>query len=95
MNTPTDKKGYPIQEGDLLRSFHFRGGRNRRNYYLYHVAKIISGDLTAVPYDELVTGKDDGGRINFRIFPMYSGHFEIIAGGDHVTLFDERKKVKP
>jgi hypothetical protein len=54
-----DVKGFPIERGDLLRTFHFKDGR--RNTWLYHVACIRpDGHLEAVPVRCLATGDRDG-----------------------------------
>ena len=44
-----DKRGVPIYPGDLLKTFHFRGARWRKNYYLYHVAVKDDGYMKMYP----------------------------------------------
>lgn len=58
-----DKNGVPIEEGDLLRTEHFRGPR-RKMYYLYHgvVRNEKHGVLEMVPIQELCGLKPQGGR---------------------------------
>lgn len=35
-----DKNGYPIQPGDLLKSFHYTDRKTRRKLYLYHTVTL-------------------------------------------------------
>lgn len=50
--TAFDCGGFPIEPGDLLRTFHFRDRfRHGRINYLYHVATIRDGYLWAIPVE--------------------------------------------
>jgi hypothetical protein len=73
-----DSNGYPIYPGDLLRSYHFRGKRNK-TYYLYHVAVFVNGYMEFVPTSHLQPEEvKDGGR--GMLGQNYEGHFTIING---------------
>jgi len=89
-----DKHGIPIYPGDLLKTFHYRGRRRKRNY-LYHVAVMDTeaGGMRMIPTKWLEPSKPhDGGS------PLLSddlaGDAEIIAGGKvgEWVCFDERPR---
>lgn len=100
MNGPGDmhdKNGRPIYQGDLLRTFHFRGKR-RKAYWLYHVV-VISGDhLDMVPTCHLEptekARRNGGGRC--RLEPERAAEAEIIDGygGPDRLHFAARPKTK-
>lgn len=89
-----DKFGREIMQGDLVRSFHFRG-RRHRIHYLYHVAMIRKSDLYLVPVSEAAGLKPDGGVILARY--AESSGCEIIHGNgpDGNQWWYERPKEKP
>lgn len=56
-----DIKGYPLYPGDLVRTYHFTGRRNKI-YYLYHVAVEDQHGLRMLPVGWLsASDKRDGG----------------------------------
>jgi hypothetical protein len=91
-----DKKGIPIQVGDLLKVDHFKCGR--RNVFMYHVAQ------------KEFTAPHDGSRyLRVRAWDVTDSHhmirgeqrlIEVIDGNTHrdnngvLRCFWERKKVK-
>lgn len=88
---PYDKRGYPIHEGDLLRSYHFTGAGSR-NRYLYHTAVMRNGRMHAVPTSHLVESKVSGGG-DCIITPSLMHEVEIIFADEH-TPYYQRSKLK-
>jgi hypothetical protein len=90
-----DKHGVPIYPGDLIRSFHFRGGPRRRIYYLYHTAAYVDGAMRMVPTMFLEpTKRNRGGECLMSQGLMDEA--EVIMGsgpGDCLDCFD-RPRVK-
>lgn len=83
---PTDKNGYPIKHGDLLKSYHFRGGPHRRKYYLYHVVKRVGDRLFGIPYADLIRPHDGG---TWNVTEESAKDCEIVQNIG-TELFDER-----
>ena len=54
-----DKKGTPIQEGDLIKSLHFVGARNKK-YFMYHYIQRKNDTLWAMHIDFLGRGEEGG-----------------------------------
>lgn len=73
-----DMHGRKIEEGDLLRSPHFRGPR-RKMFYLYHVAVVRDGRMWMVPTSHLAgeSFKKGGGACPLSCL---DGAVEIIDG---------------
>ena len=93
-----DRNGIPIYPGDLLRTFHFRGGPHGRNYYLYHVVvmDVEAGGLRMVPAEYLDPGNSrDGG--NPLLTDDLAADAEVIAGCHQglALSFDERPRRTP
>lgn len=92
-----DRKGYPIHEGDLLKSFHFIGARRKR-YWLYHV--VVRDEqydcLVMVPTQWLAgKGFQTGGRC--WLSQDLADDAEIISGhgpGDCLS-YEDRPRRKP
>lgn len=55
-----DKRGIPIQEGDMIKTFHFRGRGRFRNNYLYHKVTKRDGFWFGLhyPFDKPGSGYD-------------------------------------
>lgn len=89
-----DKKGVPIYPGDLLRSHHFYGVRNKE-HFLYHVAVYIGGAMRMYPASSLEpTLENRGGKC--LMTQELADKCEVIYGhgpGD-VLDYSDRKKVK-
>lgn len=87
-----DKRGVPIEPGDLLRSDHYRD--RRRMNYLYHVA-VKEGDfLRAVPTKNLEPSKRNQGG-DCLITEQLAKCFEIIHGhgpGEDMDFRDRKRK---
>lgn len=91
---PTDKRGIPIVEGDMVRMVHFRG-RSGKTYYLYHlVERNENGTLEAVPLRERLTGFKGGGRFWIRPGDPMCRAIEVldnVRNGPHV---EDRRRVR-
>lgn len=88
-DTFCDKNGYPIKEGDLVRSYHYTGARRKR-YYLYHYITKRDGILWMMNIDS-VFNKHVGGCCPLKALNYKP---EILHGyGEDGTYFDERKKI--
>jgi hypothetical protein len=94
-NTVFDKSGRRIYPGDLLRTWHYGSGRRIR--YLYHVAVMLGGVLTAVPTCHLEPTRAiprDG------VYPLWlcqtddAEKPEIIAGDGPGDILDYRGRPK-
>ncbi len=91
-----DVKGFPIERGDLLRTFHFKDGR--RNTWLYHVACLRpDGYLEAVPARYLDHDDKGGGRYNLIQCVVDSVKCEIVQGlHDNVQFYERpRRRIVP
>lgn len=92
-----DKKGIPIQHGDLLKTYHFTDGRRKQFFYHVAVWRHDQNALEAIPYSYVLPDSPcSGGR--FCLIGMQS-EMEVIEGDPHYDngypkLFWERKKVK-
>jgi hypothetical protein len=91
-----DKRGVPIEPGDLLKSHHFRE-RNGRNHWLYHVAVMDCGQLRAMPVHRLEPSLSDGVGGDPVLTQRLAGAMEIIAShpAGRVRHHDERPRRKP
>lgn len=49
-----DKRGRKIEQGSVLKVFHFTGARRKR-YFMYKVAVLKEGKLVAMDITELAT----------------------------------------
>ena len=86
-----DIKGYPIHPGDLVRTYHFTGRRNKI-YYLYHVAKKDKHGLRLLPTEWLgLNNEHDGGAYYPKQKDMDSLSAVILSGHS----VDLRKRIKP
>jgi hypothetical protein len=74
----SDKNGFPIYPGDLLRTYHFTGAR-RKKYYLYHVAVFINGYMELVPTCHLQPDRVSGGG-RCMLSEALAAKYEIISG---------------
>jgi hypothetical protein len=73
-----DAKNRPIYPGDLIRSPHFIGARNKR-WYLYHTAVFVNGYMELVPTCHLQPENVKGGGRCIASEDILR-HSEIIAG---------------
>ncbi len=89
-----DKRGIEVCVGDVLKVFHFTGGR-RKKYYMYKIAVIRDGYLLAA--DAVQLGKDYTAAINGACILDVLGSFEIVAGfGPKPFLsFEDRPRINP
>ena len=91
----TDKNGYPIHKGDLLRTPHYVG-RRRKMHYLYHVVVEENGILFMVPASHLEpTFIKGGGRVPMTIYSD-TWASEIIHGygPEPILSFEDRPRIK-
>lgn len=89
----TDKKGYPIHAGDVLRVYHFSDRRGRK-WYMYKLAREIDGRLCGVSIHEIAEKGDKAH--SFRLEWLRGQDCEIVEGygpGKCVD-FTERKRIK-
>lgn len=95
MDEVYDKRGIPIRKGDLVRSPHFVGRRNKM-HYLYHVIVEEDGVLFMVPTSHLEpTMRNWGGKCPLHSVYSDAWAAEIISGYDSGgTPFDERPRRK-
>lgn len=98
-----DTKGVPIYPGDLIRSYHFTGARNKR-FYLYHVVTKGVGGLYGVPTEWLAMNESErrssGGRFRIDQESLDSNESTVIAGFGPRPCLDytdrpKRKSPKP
>ena len=95
-NSIVDKRGIPFCEGDLVRSPHFIGARNKM-HYLYHVIVEENGVLYMVPTSHLVSRfANYGGKCPLNAIYSDAWAAEIISGyGPEPYLsFDDRPRRK-
>lgn len=88
-----DVKDRPIYPGDLLRTFHFVGSRNKR-YYLYHTVVLEGNELYMVPTCHLepshATG---GGKANLKyMHPETKSEIIHGYGPSPYLRYDERPR---
>jgi hypothetical protein len=75
-----DKNGFPIWQGDLVRTKHFIDyGRGCRQNYLYHVAVVKDGKLWLISHCYLDPAIPYTGG-NFPLAFGNSAHREVISG---------------
>ena len=94
-----DKNGYPIHQGDLVRSFHFTGPR-RRKYWLYHVIRFERGGQRGHGYLRMMNTAEleptmAGGGGNPLLDHDLARDCEIISGhgpGDIMDWHDRPRK---
>ncbi len=86
-----DIKGYPIHPGDLVRTYHFTGRRNKV-HYLYHVAKKDKHGLRMLPTEWLGLNNEQDGGAYYPTQKDMDGLSGLILSGHSVEL---RKRVKP
>lgn len=91
-----DSRGVPIYPGDLIRSYHFTGARNKR-YYLYHTAVYQDGGMWLVPTSHLEPAKvASGGKCLLGQDLMAEA--EVISGygpGECVDYTDRPRRKAP
>ena len=90
-----DKHGIPICEGDLIRSPHFIGARNKM-HYLYHVIVEENDVLYMVPTSHLVPSqRNSGGKCQLRHVYSDAWEGEIIHGNGpapYISFEDRPRK---
>jgi hypothetical protein len=87
-----DTNGVPVYPGDLLKSYHFTGRRNKR-YFLYHTAVYRDGAMYMVPTCHLEPTKLSGGG-SCMLTQELLLESEIIAGhGPGDMHYEDRAKV--
>jgi hypothetical protein len=96
VNELYDIKGYQIHPGDLVRTYHFTGRRNKI-HYLYHVAALDGDKIRLLPTEWLATSKREGGSYCPDQAYLDGISALIISGhgpGDCIIWYD-RPKRKP
>ncbi len=91
-----DKHGIPICIGDLIRSPHYIGPRNKM-HYLYHVIVKEKGTLFMVPTSHLEPSlRDGGGKCPLMSACSDTWAAEIISGygPDPILSFEDRPRRK-
>lgn len=92
-----DIKGYPICPGDLVRTYHFTGMRNKI-HYLYHVATMDTYGLRMLPTAQLGIPKDNGGSYYPKQSDLDGLSALILSGhgpGDCTAYYDRPKRKRP
>ena len=96
MNGLRDINGRKVYPGDLLRSFHFRAGRRRQKFYLYHVVVEEGEYLYAVPACYLnPSTKQTGGKYLLTASTIEMCKPEIIEHGAGTPFWADRERVSP
>jgi hypothetical protein len=94
MSDISDKNGYPICKGDLIRTFYFTGARGKK-HYLYHTIVEENGHLMMVPTSHLEpTLVNRGGKCALKAVAQ-SNDMEIISEHDprEIVIWHERPKI--
>ena len=97
-----DRKGVPIYPGDLLKSFHFTGGRGKKHWH-YHIAVMCDGAMRMVNTETfgknvMVDGMVDCGNKlpGCMLSHDLAAQSEVISGygPGKILSFEDRPKYK-
>ena len=97
-----DKRGIPIQDGDVLKVFHFTGARNKK-YYMYKIAwtymwsegsRMMAAHASGIAKDGCSIKNSYALDYNEKNGILYNT--EIVEGYDeNHTHFEERERITP
>lgn len=93
METICDKHGRRVQNGDLIKVFHFVDARTRRIVYMYKLVLEDDYGLSAVDVVDIGVHKSLDKAFTCRL-SVVDDEFEIIDNAGYKVCFWERKRKK-